>query len=105
MKILFDQGTPVPLRKHLTNHAVMTAFECGWATLKNGALLEEAEASGFAVLVTTDQNPKYQQNLSHRTIAIVVILSTSWPRIQERLPIIQDAIDTLMPGEYREIPI
>ena len=85
MKILFDQGTPVPLRHHLTNHTVDTAFERGWATLQNGELLEISEQEGYQLLITTDQNLKYQQNLSNRLIAIIVLLSASWPRIQLRL--------------------
>jgi len=63
MKILFDQGTPVPLRRSLPKHEVATAFERGWAALQNGELLSAAEAEGFEVLVTTDQNLRYQQNL------------------------------------------
>ena len=56
--------TPAPLRRYLVEHEVVTAFERGWATLKNGELLQAAENEGFAVLVTTDTNLKYQQNLS-----------------------------------------
>ena len=39
MKILFDQGAPAPLRRHLPGHSVDTAFERGWSELENGALL------------------------------------------------------------------
>lgn len=59
MKILFDQGTPAPLRHALPSHAVSTAYEMGWASLTNGDLLEAAQRS-FDVLVTTDQNLPYQ---------------------------------------------
>ena len=77
MKVLFDQGTPAPLRKHLTDYQVSTAFELGWATLKNGELLRRAESAGFDVLVTTDHTLRYQQNLSERTIALIVLSTTS----------------------------
>lgn len=60
---LFDQGTPAPLRRHLPAHQVSTAFELQWQTLKNGELIERAETEGFEVLITTDQNLKYQQIL------------------------------------------
>ena len=63
MQILFDQGTPAPLRQLLPGHEVATAYERGWSTLKNGELLAAAETQGFQVLVTTDTNLKYQQNL------------------------------------------
>jgi hypothetical protein len=77
MKILFDQGTPVPLRKYLIDHSVTTAYEEGWSNLLNGDLLKAAESQGYQILITTDQNFRYQQNLSDRQIAIVVLLSTS----------------------------
>lgn len=81
MKILFDQGTPVPLRRYLPGHAVDTAYERGWSALANGDLLTTAEQDGYEILITTDRNLCYQQNLADRQIAIVVLLSTSWPRI------------------------
>ena len=39
MRILFDQGTPVPLRNSLNSYEVSTVYELGWSTLKNGELL------------------------------------------------------------------
>ena len=60
MRVLFDQGTPAPLRHALVGHSVETAFELGWGTLQNGALIAAAEAEGFAVFLTTDKNLKYQ---------------------------------------------
>lgn len=56
MKVLFDQGTPVPLREFLSGHEVSTAYELGWSTLRNGELLAMAEAGGFQVFVTADTN-------------------------------------------------
>ena len=76
MRVLFDQGTPVPLRQFLQSHSVSTAYEQGWSSLKNGELLQSAEDNGFEVLVTTDTNLKYQQNLSKRKIAVVVLSTT-----------------------------
>jgi len=66
MKILFDQGTPVPLRRHLAGHAVDVVYERGWSHLSNGSLLDAAERDGYQLLITTDQNLKYQQNLADR---------------------------------------
>jgi len=79
MRVLFDQGTPAPLRHLLPGHVVSTAYELGWSTRKNGELLAAAEGQAFEVLVTTDTNLKYQQNLAARRIAIVVLSTTSWP--------------------------
>jgi predicted nuclease of predicted toxin-antitoxin system len=105
LKILFDQGTPVPLRDFLSGHTVSTAYEVGWSTLKNGELLRAAEAEGFEVFVTTDSHLKDQQNLAERKMAIVVLLSTSWPRIQQRTARIASQISSVSQGQYVEIPI
>ena len=103
MKLLFDQGTPVPLRNHLPNHIVQTAYEKGWGNLKNGDLSTLAEAEGFDVLVTTDQNLRYQQNLLARRIGVLVLLTTNWPRIKKVAALVVEAIDNSYPGSYEEI--
>ena len=105
MNVLFDQGTPVPLRNHFSSHHVSTAYELGWSTLKNGELLAAAEGNGFDVFVTTDINLAYQQNLSNRKIAIVVLSTTSWPRIQKSVAAIVNAIDAATPNSYQTVSI
>ena len=104
MKRLFDQGTPAPLGNHLRNHVVGTAYEKQWSNLKNGVLLTSAEADGFDALITTDQNLRYQQNLTTRKISVVVLLTTSWPRIKCHVELVVQAIDRIHPGSYHEIP-
>ena len=104
MRILFDQGTPLPLRDHLTSHTVTTAFELGWSNLKNGELLAAAETS-FDLFITTDQQLRYQQNLTGRRLAILVLLTTSWPRIKKSIPQIQEAVERIQPGEYQEVTV
>jgi hypothetical protein len=105
VKILFDQGTPAPLRRVLVGHSIETAYERGWSGLKNGELIAEAEAAGFEVFVTTDTNLRYQQNLTNRVIAVIVLMTTSWPRIQRSLKAVQVAIDGVSTGAYVEVPI
>jgi len=102
---LFDQGTPVPLRSHISAHHVSTAYELGWATLKNGELLAAAESSGFEVLVTTDTNLQYQQNLNQRKITNVVLSTTSWPRIKKNITAIIQAVDIATPNSYQRVAI
>lgn len=92
MRILFDQGTPAPLRHSLATHRVSTAYEKGWAGLGNGELLAAAETA-FDALVTTDQNLKYQQNLTGRRLAILVLPTTSWPRMRRHVAEIVAAVD------------
>lgn len=105
MKILFDQGTPVPLRSYLADHLVDTAFEQGWSNLKNSDLLEMTEQRGYQLLITTDQNLQHQQNLAGRKLGIIVLKSTSWPHIRLQVDTIQTAIEEIAPGDYREISI
>ena len=105
MKVLFDQGTPAPLRKSLVGHKVATAYEQGWSQLRNGELIAAAEEAGFEVFVTTDKNLKHQQHLAVRRLAIVVLLTTSWPRIQSHLPAVIAAIDQAQRGSYREVGV
>jgi predicted nuclease of predicted toxin-antitoxin system len=103
MRLLFDQATPVPLRAYLLEHDVRTAAQQGWATLKNGELLAVAEADGFDVLLTTDKNMRYQQNLSGRKIAVVVLRLQQWPSLRPHVQHIAEAIDAAKPGTYVEI--
>ena len=105
MRVLFDQGTPAPLRHLLSRHEVSTAYELGWSTLNNGELLAVAEAQGLQVLVTTDTKLKYQQNLASRTIAIVVLGTTSWPRIKLAAELVVAAVDAAAPGTYAEVSV
>jgi hypothetical protein len=105
VRVLFDQGAPVPLRQSLTQHQVVTAYEHGWANLKNGELLNVAEKEGFAVLVTTDLNLRHQQNLQSRRLAIIALSTPSWPRIQRAIPAVIQAVDAASPGSYAEVEI
>jgi hypothetical protein len=63
MLILLDNGTPRGLGRFLVGHAVEEARA-------NGELIEAAERAGFEVIVTTDKNIWYQQNLKARNIAL-----------------------------------
>ena len=105
MRILFDQGTPLPLRRYLRPHSVDTVFERGWSTLVNGELLATAERDRYDVFITTDQNLKHQQNLRKLGLGVVVLLSTSWPRIRNNIEGIQIAIDKASKGTLVEVSI
>ena len=103
MKILFDQGTPVPLRHALSQHEIATTYERGWQMLQNGDLLLAAEAAGFEAILTTDKNLRYQQNLAGRGIAVLVLPTTDWRRIRQHSAVMAKAIETLIPGTYVEL--
>ena len=105
MKILFDHGTPAPLRRDLHGHVVDTAKERGWDRLGNGDLLDAANSEGYELLVTTDQSMRHQQNLPDRPLSVIVLLSTTWPYPLEGREAIRASIEGIQPGEVREVPI
>jgi hypothetical protein len=109
MLVLFDNGTPRTLARYLIDHhavAEARARARGWDELENGALLNAAEAAGFDVMVTTDKNLSYQQNLSGRKIAIVVLGQGRWSLIKAHVSEVVAAVTVAAPGSYTlaEIP-
>ena len=105
MRILFDNGTPNPIARSLTGHEVAFARQIGWHELRNGELLRQAEEAGFELLLTSDKNIRYQQNLSGRKIAIIVLGNQQWPDVRLHMARIVAAIDAAMPGSYSEVEI
>jgi hypothetical protein len=105
MLILFDHGTPVPLASFLIGHTVKKTKDLGWDTLTNGELLKVAEESGFEMLLTTDKNIRYQQNLTGRKIAIVVLANPRWPVVRRYVQRVADVVNAVTPGTYTEVEI
>jgi hypothetical protein len=105
MRVLFDQGVPVPLRILLEGHSVRTAAEESWDRLRNGELLTAAEAAQFDVFLTTDRNLRYQQNLTGRRIAVVVLSKQQWPDLREHASRVIAAVNSAVAGSYVEVSI
>ncbi len=106
MLILFDNGTPRTLARYLIGHHTVTEVRArGWDELGNGELLTAAEAAGFEVLVTTDRNLRYQQNLANRKIAVVVLGQGRWSVIKRHIAEVVAAINAARPGSYTEVEI
>jgi hypothetical protein len=104
LRILFDHNVPVGARHFLTGHEVRTVVEMGWpAQLENGELLKAAEAAAFDVLVTSDQNIRYQQNLTGRKLALIVLGSNIWPIVQNHLATVATTVRRAAPGSYQFI--
>src|SRR5271155_4527611 len=101
MRVLFDQATPVPIRRYLQGYDVRTAAQQGWDTLKNGELLAAAEADGFDVLLTTDKNMPFQQSLAGRRIAVVVLGLQQWPSLRPNVGLVVEAIKAARPAAIR----
>jgi hypothetical protein len=105
MRILFDNGTPRPIARSLTGHEVAYARRIGWHELGNGELIQGAEAAGYEVLLKTDQNIRYRQNLSGRRIALVILGNQQWPLVKLHLTRIAAAVNAATPGSYAEVEI
>ncbi len=100
MRVLLDHSSPAPLSRYLIGHDVTEAFERGWERLKNGDLLTAAETAGFEILVTSDKNIRYQQNLTGRKIAIIVLGKGQWPALHPHLQLVIDAVNAATPDSY-----
>jgi hypothetical protein len=108
LRILFDKNVPVGMRRFLSEHEVCRFFELGWhPQLENGELLKKCEAAGFHVMVTSDQNIRYQQNLSGRKLALVVLGSNIWHIVREHGATIATRVEAATPGSYEfiEMPL
>jgi hypothetical protein len=101
LRILFDKNVPVGARRFVSGHELRTFVEMRWhPQLENGELLKAAEAAGFNVLVTSDQNIRHQQNLMGRRLALVVLGSNIWPIVREHGATIAAKVDAATPGSY-----
>ena len=105
MRILFDYGTPKPIARSLAGHEFAHARRIGWHELKNGELIQRAEEAGYEVLLSTDKNIRYQQNLSRRKIALVVLGNQQWPLVKLHLDRVVAAVNAATPGSYTEVDI
>jgi hypothetical protein len=101
--VLLDENLDHRLRSHLGAHEVFTASFMGWDGFKNGKLLQAAEEGDFDVLVTGDQTLAYEQNLTGRRLAIVVLSSVEWRIVKDHLGKIRAAVEGAAPGSVRPI--
>ena len=99
MRVLLDECVPRKLGRELTGHVVFTVTGRGWSGVKNGRLLELAEAE-FDVFLTVDQNLKYQQNLTNLNIGIILLVARN-NRLKTLLPLMLDVnrmLNEIKPG-------
>jgi hypothetical protein len=101
LRILFDKNVPVGVRHFLSGHEVRTFVEMQWhPQLENGELLDACEGAGFDVMVTSDQNIRYQQNLTGRKLALVVLGSNIWPIVRDHSAAITAKVDAATPESH-----
>ncbi len=105
MRILLDECVPRPLKRELADYEIRTVVEMGWSGKKNGELLRLMNQEGFTILLTTDQNLRYQQNLEQFGVAVVVLVARS-NRLPDLVPLIPDTrsvLGTIALGEVIEV--
>ncbi len=100
LRILLDQNVPRALGLCLIGQNVSTAAAQGWERLSNGALLKAAEAAGFSIFVTANQNIVYQQNQKARRIGLIVLSTNHWPTLRGNVERIASAIEGLDKGGF-----
>ncbi len=105
LRILFDKNVPYSLRRYLVGCVVRTAEDEGWGQITNGELIHASEQAGYELMVTCDQNIQYQQNLTGRKIAMVVLGSNIWPAMKPRVGGIVEAVNRAAPGSFEFIDI
>lgn len=105
MRLLFDHGVPLPLRRFLAHHEVILAKDRGWAEYVNGRLLAAAEEAGFEAMVTCDKKIVHERNLAERRIGLAVLPTNIWPQLQPHVAEIVAFIDGVGQGEYRELDL
>ncbi|MEO6861837.1 MAG: DUF5615 family PIN-like protein [Microcoleus sp.] len=105
MRLLLDECVPRPLKRELRDYEVKTVVEMGWAGKKNGELLKLMMQERFTILLTTDQNLRYQQNLQQAGVAVIVMVAPSnrLPDLVPLIPSVCSALITIAPGEVVEV--
>jgi predicted nuclease of predicted toxin-antitoxin system len=104
MRILLDECVPWPMHKILRGHSCSTVQGQGWGGIKNGDLLLRAEGE-FDLFITSDQNIRYQQNLTGRRIAILELSTNDISRIEAASSLLEDALENIKPDEFRQLTI
>jgi len=104
LKILLDECTPRLVKKRLPQFFIRTLQELGWAGIKNGKLLNLAEGQ-FDVLVSTDQNLPFQQNLTGKKLAVIILPSNKVPIVAQLISAIEQSLQFIQPGTFIEIPL
>lgn len=105
MRVLLDECVPRPLHSYLQSIDSCTVQQMGWRGKKNGELLELMKQEGFGILLTIDQNLRYQQNLQQAGIAVIVIKAKSnkTKHLLPAIPQVLAAVSVIQPGSYLEI--
>jgi predicted nuclease of predicted toxin-antitoxin system len=104
-RLLLDENMPKGMRNLRADHTVESAYRMGWGALANGDLITAAEAAGFDAMVTADSNIQYQQNLTGRRLALIVLSTNNWPIIRACVDAVRAAVQNAKPGSYTTVEL
>lgn len=103
MKVLLDEGVPKNVARHLPGHDVTTVPDEGWASVKNGRLLSMVETAGFQAFISNDKRLEFDQNLSRRPFAILLLSTNHWPTVRQNVGSIAAALDIAAIGTLTQV--
>lgn len=104
MRILLDECVPRPLKRELSDYEIRMVVEMGWSGKKNGELLQLLSQEDFTILLTTDQNLRYQQNLQQAGVAVVILVARS-NRLFDLVPLIPESRNVLLTRQWLRLQI
>jgi putative NIF3 family GTP cyclohydrolase 1 type 2 len=103
VRVLLDENITHKLRLALTGFETFTVQYMGFAGLKNGELLKQAEASGFDVFITGDKTLEYEQDMRNRKIAVVSLSAPHWQIVKPHVDRVILAVEKAMPGSFTRV--
>lgn len=102
MRVLLDEQLPRQLVPHIVGHEARTVQQQGWAGLKNGELLKQAEAAGFEIFLTSDQNLEFQQDLKRAGLFVVVLVAPS-NALEDLVPLVPRALAAMAKAKAGQV--
>jgi predicted nuclease of predicted toxin-antitoxin system len=107
MRVLIDHCLDWRIKRFFPGHTVQAAADMGWDTLRNGLLLDQAQAGGFDVLLTVDKGFRHQQNLAGRPISVILmrVRNTRLSTLVALLPDVLALLPTVQPGRLYEVQV
>lgn len=103
-RIILDEGVPKGLATRLRKHGIdAIAFPNSWKQLSNGMLLNEIERQGFEVLITNDKQMQFQQNITTRKLAVVVLPTNLRIEVFKLIDEVVDAVRRVEAGSFLQV--
>ena len=103
MKVILDEGVPKQVARNLPGHDVTTVQDEGWASVKNGRLLALIEKAAFEAFVTCDKQTEFQQSLSRRPFAVLLLSTNHWPSMEPHVGVFAKTLESAEGGTVTNV--